>query len=191
MGLGIRSVALLLLLTLLGCQSDKEKEKLHQEEQRRQEVARINHEIADLRSHYNAVVDWPQQLKGKPFSIDVEPIFARADLRPVLFYATLIDVRRQNDAVILYFRTVPTENEPILLLILACAGCDLRSLKDSAKPIDGDFGVIAQVSAVAKSLDSGVDEPEDVLRPEYVLNGKFVDARFVGNYAEEHALAAQ
>ena len=58
---------------------------------------------------------------------------------------------------------------------------DLRALKNSATAI-GDFGVLAQVTGAVKSLDESEDAPE------YVLHGKFIDARFVGDYALDKAL---
>jgi hypothetical protein len=181
---GIRIVALTLLLTLFGCQSAEEKAKRQIEEHKQQEAARAEREIAYMNSHYNAIVDWPQQLNGMTFSIDVEPVFVRADHRPALFYAILEDIRRSNDTIFLYFLTVPTEHEPSLQLILDCGGCDVLAFKNSDKKV-GEFGVVAQVTAAVKSLDTTEDAPD------YELHGKFIDARFIGDYAMDKSLASQ
>jgi hypothetical protein len=97
---------------------------------------------------------------------------------------SLRDIRRSNDAIFLYFLTIPTEGEPTLQLILDCNGCDLLALKNSQKNI-GDFGVVAQITAADKSLDEAEDGPD------YVLHGKFIDARFIGDYAVDKLLASQ
>jgi len=171
----------MLLLPLVGCHPAEEKAKRQLEEQQRQEAVRA---VAYLQTHYNAVIDWPQELKGKTFTIDVEPIFLRADHRPILFDAMLEDIKQENGGVFLYFLTIPTKGEPALRLILDCAGCDLQVLRKSANPI-GDFAVVAQVTAAAKSLDDSEDAPD------YVLHGKFIDARYVGEYAMDKFLASQ
>lgn len=177
----IRNFTVLLLLPLVGCHSAKIQAKQHLEAQQQQEAVRT---VAYLQAHYNAVVDWPQQLKGKTFTIDVEPIFLRADHRPILFYAMLEDVRKENNAVFLYFLTIPTEGEPSMRLILDCGACDLQSLKKSANSI-GDFAAVAQVTAAVMSLDASEDAPE------YVLHGKLIDARYLGEYAMDKFLASQ
>ena len=181
MGRFIRNFAVLLLLPLVGCHSAEDKAKRQFEEQQNQEAIKA---ATYLRTHFNAVVDWPQQIKGKTFTIDVEPVFLRVDHRPILFYAMLEDVKKENDSIFLYFLTIPTEGEPSIRVILDCAGCDLQALKKSANSI-GDFVVVAQVTAAAKVLDA------DENAPEYVLRGKFIDARYVGEYAMNRFLAAQ
>lgn len=177
----MRNVTLLLLLPLFGCHSAERRAKRQLETQQQQETART---VAYHQTHYNAIVDWPQQLKGKTFTIDVEPVFLRADHRPILFYAMLQDVRKENNGIFLYFLTIPTEGEPSMRLILDCGGCDLQSLKKSANPI-GNFVVVAQMTTVVMSLDASEDAPE------YVLRGKLIDARYVGEYAMNKFLASQ
>jgi hypothetical protein len=98
-----RNLTLLLLLPLSGCHSAEERAKRQLEAQQRQEAARA---VTYLKTHYNAVIDWPQELAGKTFTIDVGPIFLRADHRPILFYAMLEDVRQENNGTFLYFRRV-------------------------------------------------------------------------------------
>jgi hypothetical protein len=177
-----RNLTLLLLLPLSGCHSAEERAKRQLEAQQRQEAARA---VTYLKTHYNAVIDWPQELAGKTFTIDVGPIFLRADHRPILFYAMLEDVRQENNGTFLYFLTIPTEGEPSgMRLILDCGGCDLQTLKKSADGI-GDFAVAAQITSVAKALDAAENAPE------YVLQGKFIDARYVGEYAMDKFLASQ
>jgi hypothetical protein len=161
-------ISLTLLLSLFGCQSSEERS-------RQQEVIRLNREMADFCSRYNAVVDWPKEIKGVTFTIDAEPVFLRSDQRPILFYAVLEDVRRRNGSIFLYFRTAPTEGEPTLRLILDCDRCDVLEIKNSANALGG-FGVLAQVTQAVRSLDDSEDAPE------YLLHGKFIDARFVGDY---------
>ena len=180
MGRGIGKITLVLLLPLVGCHPAEMKARQHLETQQQQEALRT---VAYLQTHYNAVVDWPQQLKGKTFTIDVEPVFLRADHRPILFYAMLEDVRKENNAIFLYFLTIPTEGEPSMRLILDCGGCDLQSLKKSANSI-GDFAVVAQVTAAAMSLDASEDAPQ------YALRGKLIDARYLGEYAMDKFLAS-
>jgi len=180
LGRGTKAITLLLLLSTIGCHSAEEKLK----EQKHQESARIEREIADLRAHYNAVADWPKQLKENTFTIDVEPIFLRDDRRPILFFATLDDIRKESDGVFLYFSTIPTDGEPAMRLILDCGECDLQALKKSGNSL-GDFAVVAQVTGAAKSLDAAENAPE------YVLHGKFIDARYVGDYAMNRFLASQ
>jgi hypothetical protein len=174
---GVTIVTSMLLLTLLGCHSAEEKARLERKEQQRQLAAS---DLANLRSRYNPVVDWPQQLKERTYTIDVEPIFVRSDDRPSLFYGTLDDVRRNNDGILLYFSTTPTEREPTIQLILDCASCNLGELERPANSI-GDFAVVAQITAATKSIDESKDAPD------YVLRGKLVDERFVGYYAIEQA----
>jgi hypothetical protein len=180
---GKAMVMLVLLLSLLGCQSAEEKAKHQREEQKHQEAARVDRDIASMTSRSNAIVDWPQQLNGLTFTIDVEPVFVRADHRPTFFYASLKDIKRSNDAIILYFITIPVEGEPTLQLTLDCNGCDLLALKNSEKNV-GDFGVVAQITAADKSLDDAEDAPN------YVMHGKFIDARFIGDYALDKLLAS-
>ena len=96
----------------------------------------------------------------------------------------LEDVKKEKDSTFLYFLTIPTEGEPSIRVILDCAGCDLQALKKSANSI-GDFVVVAQVTAAAKELDAGENAPE------YVLHGKFIDARYIGEYAMNRFLATQ
>jgi hypothetical protein len=96
----------------------------------------------------------------------------------------LEDVRKENDAVLLYFLTIPTEGEPSMRLVLDCGACDLQSLKKSGNSI-GDFAVVAQVTAAAMSLDASEDAPG------YVLHGKLMDARYFGEYAMHKFLASQ
>ena len=175
------TITSLLILALIGCHSAEEKAKRQLEEQQTQEAVKAT---TYLRTHFNPVVDWPQQIKGKTFTIDVEPVFVRADHRPILFYAMLEDVKRENDSIFLYFLTIPTEGEPSIRVILDCAGCDLQALKQSANSI-GDFVVVAQVTGAAKELDAGENAPE------YVLHGKFIDARYIGEYAMNRFLATQ
>jgi len=181
MGRMIRNFTVLLLLPLVGCHSAEEKAKRQLEEQQNQEAVKAT---TYLRTRFNAVVDWPQQIKGKAFTIDVEPVFLRVDHRPILFYAMLEDVKKENDSIFLYFLTIPTEGEPSIRVILDCAGCDLQALKQSANSI-GDFVVVAQVTGAAKELDAGENAPE------YVLHGKFIDARYIGEYAMNRFLATQ
>jgi hypothetical protein len=181
MGRMTRNFTVLLLLPLVGCHSAKIQAKQHLEAEQQQEAVKT---VAYFQTHYNAVIDWPQQLKGKSFTIDVEPIFLRGDHRPTLFYAMLEDVRKENNAVLLYFLTIPTEGEPSMRLILNCGACDLQSLKKSANSI-GDFAVVAQVTEAAMSLDASEDAPE------YVLHGKLIDARYLGEYAMDKFLASQ
>lgn len=169
--------ALLLLFVCVGCESSEQKEKRQQQEQ----ATRIAKDMADLSSRHNAITDWQQPLKNASFSIDVEPLFLRSDHRPFLFYATLEDVKRQHDVIVLYFRTTPTEGEPTLQLVLDCNGCDLQKLKEP-KTSGGDFGVVAEPTAVSKAIDG----PED--GPDFILNGKFIEARFVNNYALDKAI---
>lgn len=104
----------------------------------------------------------------------------------MLFYATLEDVKRENGAATLYFTTVTvtTEGEPSSRLILNCDGCSLQDLKKSAASV-GDFGLIVQVTAAAKLLDGAENAPE------FVVHGKFIDTRFVGDYALDKLLALQ
>lgn len=44
-----------------------------------------------------------------------------------------------------------------------------------------DFGVFAQVTAAFKLLDVAEDSPD------YMLHGRFIDIRFVGDYAFDKA----
>lgn len=138
--------------------------------------------MADLSSRHNAITDWQQPLMNTTFSIDVEALFLRNDHRPFLFYATLEDVKRQHEAIALYFRTTPTEGEPTLQLILDCNGCDLQKLKEPSYSV-GDLGVVAEPTGVSKAIDG----PED--GPNFILNGKFVEARYVGDYAFDKAIS--
>ena len=184
MGHGSRIVASMVLFAFLGCQSAGDKAKRQLEEQKHQEAARAEREISYLSSHSNAIVDWPQQISGLTFTIDIEPVFVRGDHRPTFFYATLKDVRRSNDAVFLYFLTIPTEGEPTFQLVLDCNGCDLLALKNSVKNV-GDFGVVAQITEAQKSLD------EADYAPDYILHGKFIDARFIDDYAMDKLLASK
>jgi hypothetical protein len=177
----MRNLILLLLLPLSGCHSADERAKRELEAQQHQEAVKA---VAYLQTRYSAVVDWPREVKDKTFTIDVEPVFLRADHRPILFYAMLEDVRKENNATSLYFLTVPTEGEPSMRLILDCGGCDLQSLKKAANAI-GDFVVVAQMTTAAKSLDVSEDAPD------YVLRGKLIDSRYVGAYAMDKFLASQ
>jgi hypothetical protein len=68
-----------------------------------------------------------------------------------------------------------------LQLILDCAGCNLQAFRQSSDGI-GDFGVVAQVSAADKSLDLSEDAPD------FVLHGKLIAARWIGDYAFDEAL---
>ncbi len=172
MGRRIVFVGASLLLGALGCHSSEEKAR----QQREAQDSAYEREITALRTRYDPVVDWPEALKEKTFTIDVEPILVRSDKRPEFFYATLEDIRRQDDGVLLYFRTTPTEGEPILELLLECPGCDLKRFEDSAKDV-GDFALVVQVTAAVRSLDSSDNAPD------YVLHGRLIDARFIGDYA--------
>jgi hypothetical protein len=164
---------MLLLLFVVGCHSAEEKAKQKLNEQQRQETAKT---VSYLQAHYNAIVDWPQELKGKSFTIDVEPIFLRADHRPILFSAMLEDIRKENNGISLYFLTVPTAGEPAMRVILECGECDVQTLKKSGESI-GDYAFVAQITAAAKSLDA------DENAPEFILHGKLIDARYIGTYA--------
>jgi hypothetical protein len=163
-------------LFLSGCHSAEEKAKLQREVQNRQDVARVDRELAEDSVRFGAITDWPSLLEADMFTVDIEPIFIRADHRPILFIATLDDERRQNNRTLLYFTTIPTLKEPVSRLILDCADCDLDSLRKSYKD-DGEFEVIADVSVATKSLDASEDAPE------FVLQGKYLQARFIGDYA--------
>jgi hypothetical protein len=131
-------------------------------------------------STHDAITDWQQALKSRTYSIDVEPLFLRADHRPFLFYANLEDIKRENDHTVLQFRTTPTDGEPIVELMLACNGCNLQELK---KPNHiGDFAIIAVPSSVVKAVDG----PED--GPDFILRGTFSDARYIDDYAFDKAV---
>jgi hypothetical protein len=174
----INAGLIVLFVFLLGCQPNEEKATQQRD---KQESTRINREIADLTLKHNADSDWPSRLKDAPFTVDVDPIFVRADHRPMFFYASLEDVRRIGDSVFLFFLTMPTQREPSLRLILECGGCDLPGLKKSANTF-GDFGLIAQIFTATKSLDESDEAPE------YLLHGRFIEAIFVGDYALSKAL---
>jgi hypothetical protein len=165
------------LLGMIGCHSSEEKAR----RQREAQDSAYGREVAALRTRYDPVVDWPEALKQKTFTIDVEPVLVRSDKRPEFFYAMLEDIRRQDDGMLLYFRTTPTEGEPTLELLLECPGCDLKRFEDSAKNI-GDFALVARVTAAARSLDSSDNAPD------YVVHGRLVDAQFVGDYALDKLL---
>ncbi len=181
MGYGIRVITSMLILALVGCKSAEQKAKLQREVQTHQDATRVEQEVAFMSSHTNAIVDWPKQITGLTFTIDVEPIFVRADHRPTLFYAILEDIRRKDDKTFLYFTTAPSEHEPSLRLILDCGGCDLVTFKSSAMKI-GEFAIVAQVTVADKSIDATDDGPD------YILQGKFIDARYVGDYAVDKLL---
>ena len=167
---------LLMALFLSGCQSAEERAKRQQEAQDRQDVVKVDREIAEDSTRFGAVTDWPSLLRDGMFTIDIEPIFVRPDHKPLIFIANLEDVRRSNNQTLLYFRTTPTAKEPVSRLILDCAECNVDSLRTSNSDI-GDFEVIADIASATKSLDISEDAPT------FVLQGRFIQARWVGDYA--------
>ena len=84
-------------LAFSGCQSAEERARRQQEEQNRQDVVKVDREIAEDTTRFGAVADWPSLLRDGMFTIDIEPIFVRPDHKPLLFIANLEDVRRPNN----------------------------------------------------------------------------------------------
>lgn len=171
--------ALSLSLPSIGCDSAERKAR-HQHEEHGAQLAR---EVSDLSTRYNAVSNWQMLFKQKRFSIEAEPIFVRSDHRPILFYATLEDVRREHDAFMLYLDSTPTEGEPVVRLVLDCNGCDLQKLKAPSESF-GDFAVVAAPTQVVKTIDG----PEN--GPDFLINGKLIEAVYVDDYAFGRASSA-
>lgn len=73
------TLPLLLLSLTIGCHSRKE---LAERQRKAQETASAKRDIAALCSRYNSVVDWPQQVRDKLYTIDIEPSLIRKDGRP-------------------------------------------------------------------------------------------------------------
>lgn len=93
------SITASLFMPFFGCHSSKP--VIHS--QGRQETADSDRLVADLRSLYRPFTDWPHEMDGRTFTIDVKPIFVRDDHRPVLFYALLEDIKGgENGQVLLY-----------------------------------------------------------------------------------------
>jgi hypothetical protein len=180
-GLSHTCMVVLIALFLSGCHSAEERARLQREEQNRQDVARVDREIAEDSTRFGAVTDWPSLFRDGMFTVDIEPIFIRPDHRPILFIAFLDDTRRENGQTMLYFSTAQTADEPKFRLILDCAACDLSSLRESGKR-DGEFEVIADIASATKLLDIPLDDTGTADPPKFVLHGRFIQARFVDDY---------
>jgi hypothetical protein len=152
----------------------------------------IHKAIIELADSYNAVVNWREPLRIKPFTIEVEGALLRKDNRPVLFLATVEDVERKENKYLVRFVTDNLDVLPVLAMFEFVLDCnDEQTKKITQQQIEfwERYAVVAEIQKVRKVIfglkaDNYTEEPEISIDTQdvFVATGKCLDLLFVGDY---------
>lgn len=158
------------------------------------EITRIEHSVAGMVAAHNAVSDWKKEL-GDALNLDpiytvqLQGVLIRGDERPLLFYASVDDVKQQQDGNYLLVLSSGIDIRATIRLALECESDRAREVLGRRVPeLENYYAVIAQIRSVQKIVDevrSGYDsEARDGTSesPVFLASGRAVNLMFVGAY---------
>jgi len=183
----------LILWPVLANQRREKADQARKAAERQAHIQQIENSISSLAQRYNAVQNWRDSLLAdkksfdRIFTMEVAPVLARADSRPILFLASLHDVSGQSDHPIIYFDSY-VNFRSALRLQLDCSTDQANIVMKTRHGTEGRFGgdrfaVIAQVSSVDSAnieLDSANGNNRN--DPMSEVKGRCVDIMPIGDY---------
>jgi hypothetical protein len=190
-------VAALLVLAGIGWGISKtisSRKEHREEEEQRQETTRLEHSISGMVAAHNGVIDWKKELGNKLnldpiYTVHLQGVLIRADGRPLLFYASVDDVKQQQDGNYLLVLSSSVDVRATIRLTLECEPDRAREVLGQRGPeLNRYYAVIAQIRSVQKiahEVPSGVDtETGDSTSeiPVFATNGRVLDLMYVGAY---------
>jgi hypothetical protein len=146
------------------------------ERQRREEQTWIEQAVSAMQTTHNAVTDWKKGLGEARleliYTVDLQRLLVRDDGRPLLFYASVEDVKEQKGLNLLVLET-QIDIRATLRLVLECDAARARQVMEQRGPeLLKYYAVIAQIRSVQKSADETV----------FLAEGRALDLVFVGPY---------
>ena len=146
------------------------------ERKQREEQTRIEQTVSAMVTTHNAVTDWKKGLGEARleliYTADLQRLLARDDGRPLLFYASIEDVKEQNGRNLLVFET-QIDIRATLRLALECDSDQARQVMEQRGPeLLKYYAVIGKIRSVQKNADQTV----------FLAEGRALDLLFVGPY---------
>jgi hypothetical protein len=144
-----------------------------------------------MQTTHNAVTDWKkglgEALKLEPiYTVNLQRLLVRDDGRPLLFYASVNDVKEQNGRNLLVLET-QIDIRATLRLVLECDPARAREVMEQRGPeFERYYAVVAQIRSVRKSADESAsnrdNESGSASAESFVAEGRALDLLFVGAY---------
>jgi hypothetical protein len=153
------------VLNILSCGDSKAKKKKEETEQK----SNVNPAVLEMAVKHNAITDWG----FSEYSFQMEDALIRKDGQPILFYASIKDIRRKNGSYYVHCSTSPFHFPHKIDFILECDENNVKKiLSEKPRPRFMDnYAVIASISSVQKAdYEIICSEGQEI-----VLDSSFVD----------------
>lgn len=196
------SITLGCCMILTSCKISKEEPKKREEAERNLE---IEQNILLMSKKYDAVRDWEKQFKKisrSVYTIDLQKALIREDSRPILFFASIADIKKQKEDYLVYFDMGSLFDInyidlwlllsfPSIRFILKCTEEQVEKiLNTKTEFLNERFAIVASIFNVEKhafklSASSGDQESSYIEVDDsdvFMAEGICLDLMFVGKY---------
>jgi len=158
-----------------------------------EEKSKINQAIQLMLSKHDAV---SIQLGDSPFmfdpvyTVELEKILVRSDGRPIFFFASLIDLRKEDEQYIAHLKIIKLGGEINYELMVTKE--QVNYLVNQDMDTDMHYAVVAEISAIKRKefavqiLSYMDEEPIPEIESPYIFlsEGTCIDIFFVGRYGD-------
>lgn len=191
----VLAIGVWVVLGINSCGSLKrEKEKVETEKK-----IRIKQAITDMIARHNAVNDWERNLREKfismltkVYSIQVEQALVRKDGRPILLFASVEDVARQDNKYFGHFHNWFGLG-PNIHFVLECKPDQIKKVMEQSASQFEQYAVVALISSIQRpKFEPGAysenGEGQEITIESsniFIAKGRCVDLLFVGQYEPE------
>jgi uncharacterized protein YxeA len=173
--------------------------KLEKEKVETEKKMKIEQAITELVGRHNAVTGWEKNLREKymsmlmkVYSIQVEEALIRNDRRPVLFFASIEDVARQDDKYFAHFHNWRSIG-PDIHFVLECNLDQVEKVTEQSADYFKQYAVVALISIIQRpkfeprAYSENGEEPEIAVESSdiFVAKGRCLDLLFIGDYGPE------
>jgi len=189
-------------LLLNSCGNNNEEESKREEEIKNTEIEK---NISSMAKKYNAIEGWEEQLtklSRSVYTLDLQKILIRKNNQPILFYASIEDIKEKEGIYLAYFHIGPLFDfehfdlmilffSPSVRFILECTEEQAeRFLNTKTEPLYEKFAIVASIYHVDKfsfeltastgDLESSFIEVNNSNL--FIAKGIYLDSMYIGKY---------
>lgn len=200
----ISKIVVVLMLLAMGicivlCIISCGRPKLEEEKVETEKKMKIEQAITEVVGRHKAVAGWGKNLREKymsmlmkVYSIQVEEALIRNDRRPILFFASIEDVARQNDKYFAHFHNWGNI-DPDIHFVLECNSDQVEKIMEQSATYFERYAVVALISIIQRpkfeprAYSENGEEPEIAVESSdiFIARGRCLDLLFIGDYEPE------
>ncbi len=180
--------ASVILVGILHYHSQAEKAR-SETKQATERLVALERSISSFGAAQNAIVDWRKDLPKEnllaPDTAQLERIFIRADKRPILVIADVLDVSGQGDHYLCLFQTDGGLDWQIELSLQCSPGLAQQVMQQRrAVSVFRRYAVAGEILSVGRLEERPevTSKGEDEDKTRFLVTGRCVDLLFVGDY---------